>query len=86
MFWQIGLEPDANMWFINTMLNEHYVFLIMYLANWAYIQCQYVIHKINVFKQFFLVFYYYSQSGNDPQENSQIWLQDKYENKILKHF
>jgi hypothetical protein len=58
----------------------------MYLANWAYIQCQYVIHKINVFKQFFLVFYYYSQSGNDPQENSQIWLQDKYENKILKHF
>jgi hypothetical protein len=33
-----------------------------------------------------LVFYYCSQSGNDPQEDSQIWLQDKYESKNLKHY
>jgi hypothetical protein len=32
-----------------------------------------------------LVFYYCSQSGNDPQEDSQIWLYDKYENKTLEH-
>lgn len=36
--------------------------------------------------KFFWVFYYYSQSGNDPQEDSQIWLQDKYENKIKFFF
>jgi hypothetical protein len=29
--------------------------------------------------------YYCSQSHNDPQEDSQIWLEEKYENKTLKH-